>query len=586
MIRNLTQLPVAAAVLGFSAMAAIGWKLGANSETSTAVSGPAAGPEQHRPARRVRPVPGPAGEAGRQLAAIRASRDPGERMRATVELASMLSPSEFAAWMDGGWFSIRGGAELTLFTKIIQERWKQEDPEGLLLWSLKNKSNDAAGILASWAASDPQKLVDFFKSHPDNRAELQALATIAKTDPALALRRLQELTGEGLSRNDGGYAGGLLQQLAKQSPAALEAALESFPAELKTRAEIVLIGLKMEKFSAEELQKLQDRPDGIKILTGILESGGHDSIKEKIFDQLAGFPSSWRSAIASNAYYFVSEKNSAKWAAADLESLGFSKQQSAEIRLTAISRMTDKQPEEALRLLGGMEVEADVRRNVLQNIFQNLRDKPERADALLAQLDSEEERQTARAMIAAPQSDSGEINKVEKPADWLAQVAALDPKQGTPYQYLSVLRTWDSEKLGALTEQFKSMPDESKLKLAKLIAGNGFSDKGPLEGEAIRYLVANPQPVKEVISSDPFSNGPRDPIQLASGYIQKTAQNDPAAASEWIQSLPAGDAKLWASKNLHSLWSQYDPKAADQWMKSLPAATQTQVKSLGKKPSN
>jgi hypothetical protein len=64
------------------------------------------------------------------------------------------------------------------------------------------------------------------------------------------------------------------------------------------------------------------------------------------------------------------------------------------------------------------------------------------------------------------------------------------------------------------------------------------------------------------------------------------AQDDPAAASDWIQSLPAGDPKLWAQKNLHSLWSQYDPAAADQWMKSLPAATQTQVKNLGKTPGN
>lgn len=578
-----------ATVVGFSAMAIIGWNFGAPSTpTGASATGPANRPP--RPARLGRSTPGPTGEAARKLAAIRASRDPAERMRITVELASMLSPSEFSIWMERGWFNIRGGAELTLFTKIVQERWSQEDPEGHLKWIWENQPDAASDIIASWAKRDPHKVLDFFKKQPDTRREIEALTTIAKNDPALALRRLQEMVAEGIPKNAEGYAGFLLRQLAAQSPAALETSLDALPASLRTQAEIGLIGLRMESSFAEEFHKLKDRPDGIDLLLGIFfRNGGNDAMKGQIFDELSDLPASWRSVIASRSEYFFSEATSATWVAADWEGFGFSKDQADQIRMNALYKMTFQQPEETLRLLDEMAWEGDFHRRMLLNIFQQLRNDPGKESALLARLGSDEDRQAVQEMIAARQSPSNEIPRVENPADWLAQVTARISEQGSPDNYLDMLGSWDSEKLAALEEQFKSMPDPSKRSLAVMIASNRLSSQnGSLEGEAIRYLVGNPAALSEVRSSDPFAepNQTQDAIGLASAYIEKSAQDDPAAAGEWIRSLPAGDAKLWATKNLHSIWFQYDPTAADQWMESLPAATRDQVKSLGKEGGN
>ena len=44
---------------------------------------------------------------------IRGAASPEARMRATLDLANSLPPSEFAAWLDGGFFTLREGAALT-----------------------------------------------------------------------------------------------------------------------------------------------------------------------------------------------------------------------------------------------------------------------------------------------------------------------------------------------------------------------------------------------------------------------------------------------------------------------------------------
>ena len=108
------------------------------------------------------------------------------------------------------------------------------------------------------------------------------------------------------------------------------------------------------------------------------------------------------------------------------------------------------------------------------------------------------------------------------------------------------------------------------------------SESNPaIAGEALRYLIANPP------AGTPDSDPARMPwLNRAVDYVTNLAINNPTAGSEWVESLPDGQTKLWSQLNLHFIWTKYDPKAADGWLKSLPAETQVQVKNLGKKPAN
>ncbi len=568
----------AGAALGFIIMALVGWNLGDSSSKAAAPSAESTTPDNStRPDRRMRGAGGPSDAASQRMAVIRASGDEGERMRATLQLASSLPTSEFAAWMDGRWFSLREGASLTLFNKILMERWQLEDPDGLLVWSMKNQSGRAARILGDWAETDPQRMLDFFKQHPNNEIELRALTSLAKNHPDLALQRLLEMGKEGFSIEDGYNAGGLIQQLAGQNPAALEAVLDSLPTNLRAIAERYVVGEKLKASFDDEIRNLYDRPDGFKIFFTIMENGSDDDpLKLNLLDELASFPPSWRTAFTKYAHTAISSDNGTKWANSDLEGMGFTTEQSQMIRTLALDRISSKHPQQALELLNSHEVPENTRKNLINNIFGYTRDKPELTETLLAMLDSEEERDAARTVVDA-NSSRAETLKIEQPSEWLEQARSGDSKNGSFYNLTSKLRKWDTDKIDALSRGFDAMPDESKLKIAQNLMNSDFSEVGPLEAQAVRYLVEHP-------ASSEGSPGIKEDhaIQLASRYVGKMAQDDPAAASEWIHSLPAGDAKLWAQKNLHSLWSQYDPQAADEWMTTLPATERTKVQAFRK----
>lgn len=573
---------LAGAALGFLTTAVIGWKVGERpkAETPVAVQEEPAAKSTSRPTRSSRNRSGMPEAVKQRVASIRALASPDDRMRATIELANKLPVSEIAKWMDGRWFVTGSGYDVSLFNKILNERWEKEDPEGLLAWKMKKNSYSVSETLAAWAETDPQKVTTFFKEHPDRDLQLRSLAAIAKKNPEFALQCLRDMPG-GSSRNGmtGYYNRQALEEIAKASPAVLEAALATLPASLKNQAESILIGKRLETSFDTEFSKLLERPDGWKVFSDNLSNG--KGMKEKLFDQLANLPASWKSSMASNPYNLMDSSNAMKWWHADLEGLGFTEKDAKRIRAQALGRIASKQPEEALKMMGEANLDSNSRRNIIANLFSNLRgDNADKAETLIAQLGTDEEKDQARQYISNS-SDSNNEEKLDNPTDWLAKVGTIDPKNGSHYQYVHMLRQWDSAKLAELGNQFRSMPDDKKMAVAQVLAASSdysASINSTLVGDAIHYLVSQPP-----AQTDKERLGSRDPIARASQYAVRLAGRDAGAASQWVQSLPSGEARLWAQKNLGANWSQFDPDAAEQWLKTLPASERTQVEEFIKK---
>jgi hypothetical protein len=568
----------AGAILGFLAMVVLGWKIADRPQAPPAVqevqTGDAAKPAK-RPDRSSRR--GGAPEAVRQrMAGLRAISSSGDRMRATIELANTLPASEIAAWLDGRWFDTGRGFDVTLFNKILKERWAREDPEGLVLWGLKNNSSQASATLAQWAETDPQRMLTFFKEHPNRDLELQTLTVVAKNNPAVALQALQDMKPGGNSR--GGmssyYLGQLIQQLAESSPAALERALESLPTSVQTSAEAALVGQKLKTSFTAEIEKLWARPDGWKIFEAALDNS--DGMGEQIFANLANMPASWRASIASNSYSMIGNSDPEKWAKLDLEGMGFTAEQASSIHSMALTKFGYKNPEAALKLMAGMELNENARQNMLGNVFRNFRGGAEKAEALLALLGSDEDREAAR--VAMAQNYNSPVTKIETPEAWLETVGTADPNASS-YQYFSMLRQWDQEKLTDLGSKFQSMPDAQKQTVAKILTQNsGYAENiKPLQADALRYLIANPVEPKEGEQRQSRTT------DQASEFAVNWARSDPAAAGDWVRSLPAGEARQWAQKNLAANWAQYDPEATEQWINSLPADDRPPVREFLKK---
>jgi hypothetical protein len=514
--------------------------------------------------------------------AIRAAGSPQEQMRLTLALAGSIPTSEIKKWLNGSWYDECEGFNPKLLSRILLERWMKEDPDGYLTSCMAAGSSDSA-VFTEFAKENPGKLLAYYKAHPNDEAELKALTSLAKYHPELVLARLRDKIVDGrldFSGAKADYAKQALWELAKSDSSALEAMIDSLPSQWQSAVEISCITARLETSFSTEVQKLYAREDGWKILTA---AGWNSKVGTNLLDELANIPETWRNQLSSRSESFIREDNARKWFDADFESNGFTADQAAKIRKAALRLLVDSSPEEALGLLSGASLDAGSRKIMVSDIFRHYMDQKEKAASLIAQLDNEEDRKNAEAVIGedtnSPSSPSFRAT-IDKPSEMMTAIASIDPYAGNFDRYASLVSNWDQEKMAELCRAFATMPEDQKRNVAIGAAFSARDSPGSaFVGEAITYYLNHPGTVD---SYGQREHGP-EPITTASVYAVNWAQSDPGSASSWVNSLPSGDAKLWAQKNLANNWSRNDPDAANQWIATLPAKERTEVQTFIKK---
>jgi hypothetical protein len=354
-----------------------------------------------------------------------------------VALATSLPPSEFAAWVEGDRFNFRKGPELDVFRMILFERWIKEDPASLIPWAIRNNHGQAGRALIALAKDDPQRLIDHCRANPNAKDELQILDEVAKNHPALALQRLQDLSAAGLPSETLQLAKSLLVELAKSSPAALEATLESLPLDLRREAESALSGQRLVASFSAEIRALWDRPDGWSIFQSNVSDNGE--LATKMLAQIADLPQSWKARVAENYYQFINSKNSKDWFNADLESKGFSASQAKTIKERSLMALASSDPEFALRNLAGLDIDSGTRERLIANVIRSSNGDSEKTARLMELMTSEEDRQFARDQIKLSEIAKSD-GATQEPAEWLAKLGAIDVAKNRPYEILNQLK--------------------------------------------------------------------------------------------------------------------------------------------------
>ncbi|QJE98695.1 hypothetical protein [Luteolibacter luteus] len=513
------------------------------------------------------------------MVVLRAS-SPEQRMRATIDLATTMPMADLSEWLDKRWFDMSEGFDVALFQKIAMQRWEAEDREGFIAWNIKNNPDRAEALIASWAKEHPALALSFFMTHTNPRLEVMTLGDLAASEPELALEHLVKMlkrpdTGE----TEGYFDSGIFRKIAEKDPALLEASLDSLPFSWRLQAESIVVGRRMKESFTDELRKLAARPDGWKLFENAMNLTG--DLKTRLVEELQNLPDSWKKNISNQAYLFINQANARQWLDLDLDTMDIPDAQKRHLRSTAMQNHASKNPIETLGLVDQFELDKEARQNLISGIIANnpkmIREDSEK---LISALGSEEDREIARSLIAKRQEIGDSPPKVAAPNDWLEQVSATQSRNGS--DYLFMLRDWDKEKIAALSDGFQRMPDEKKLAVANVIAAaHDYGIDSGLRGEAIRYLVAQPPAPKEESGEsnpDPSRYGPEiNPTQEASRYAVALCGKDPDAAARWVQSLPRGDAKQWATKNLAANWRNYDPQATQEWLNSLPSGERKEV---------
>ena len=592
-----TVSPVLIAI-AFAITTALGWMLaGSSSDSGTAAGEVSTKSADRSPwARRKNLAAG----ARRQVAGVTAAGSPEDRMRATIELATKLPPEKFGDWISGGWFNHRDGFELTLFRKVLEERWRAEDPEGFVEWCLGGTRGESAGgpswaagvptkealaILADWAVNDPDRLNTFFNKNPNEDLEVQMLSGLAKKDPALAAQRLQEMVSRGLSPNARGNLYELLDNLARTSPANLEGILGDLPASIRLTAESALVGPRLSESFEKEIRNLYARPDGWRLLANHI--GNIEGMSDKLLAELPNMPDSWRNSLASTSLTGIFfNVDSEPWIHADLEGMGFTADQAKRLRSNALQGLAFRQPDQAIELLTSLDLNDSERQSAINNLFSRIAGDEDKTRSFLAKLGSEADRQVAQNAIdqnlpqqRAPRAD------YKDPDAWFSRITSTEYKQGSESSRLTyALRDWDREKVDAFGERFGELSGDQQAVVVNTISSQSHAIEGmvpELAGDLIADLLTAPTP--ETGSSTAPNQGI---VRLASSTAANWARKDPTAASAWVNTLPEGESKLWAQKNLASTWNDYDPAAVRQWTRSLAPETREQIEAFIENPSS
>jgi hypothetical protein len=524
------------------------------------------------------------------IASIRKTRNETERMRATIALARSIPVSQFADWLDAGYFSFRNGPELAVFRGILEARWKSEDPGGFAAWRLEHNRRSGAtpdgatgapdsetlAILSRWASEDPQRLSNWLARHPDKELMESLVLQLASDNPSLAALLLGEFAAD-RSNFLGNRFLGAIRQLAKRSPDALESVLPTLPPRPRFEAETAIARQRFDTNFGEELRRLANRPDGWRILAACLPDRFDKPFSAQLAAALPRLPEQWR-----NQLFFKLQRSTLlasapeSWFHADFS--GFTPKQTETIQTRALKSIAGRNPEMAAELLDGSALSEPSRRRILERLCYHTARHPEESAQWFAMIESESERQFVLETFA--KIDSNPNNALPRPKtaeEWFDFLLSKQWPSHRKYETIRSLPIFNSEQNAAFLGEFAKLPDEQKSEVAGLVVGSRASvlDHSPALATAlVDQLLHHPPP--NGLSAG-FS---KIVTRTASAAACRMVARDAPSACRWTASLPDGEIKLLTQQNMAAAWSETDPPAMRQWLSTLPPLPRKKIEAF------
>lgn len=508
-------------------------------------------------------------EVAARLAPLRAARTTEERLRATIQLAQSLPVGDFQAWLEAGWFDGMEDMQDNIFHRLIRARWLEEDAVGLMKYDLRDRRHLYKTSIA-WAKSDPAAAIGFVMGMPDGDQRTNLISymgrDLAKSDPGLVLSHLTDLKSK-LTGPSGSALTGIIEQLAQSSPEALQAATADWPAAFKKMVEGGLFCAELKKDFTGALDDLVKSPKGKEqLLWSMNRYPDFAQLAIKHQDQL---PEGWLAEIVESQSFYLTQIDSMKWLETDLSTMGLDEKQAKGFRMQAIGNLD---PEELSGLLSDPGLDPNERNQAIKAAIGALTTDPKKAEDFIAKLTDGKEIEMARKILAT--SSEGYRMRDLTPSGFIT--GFTDEDSVMTRDMATTAARWGSEELRAASREFAALPAEQKQRVAAKLSVDEYGELPiSLLAEAASYLVSHPQPAPADV------DGENKPVSWT-GHVSKIAttwaEQDPIAASRWVTSLPAGEARLWAAKNLAVRWDLYEPGAARSWVGSLSGEEQNQVR--------
>lgn len=500
------------------------------------------------------------------MAPVRAAGTRWEAIRATLALARSLSPADRKAWLAGSWFKHSDPLLVQLFTDELGELIFEEDPHAFLA-----SGNPDYGLLRRFGRLDPEGLIAYANSteDPKKKAILLHLGMegLAEKDPAAAYKLLLEMPPPAevvpkmarlMAKAAQGDATKLLA-LAEQRGDRWRFFLRSAAAEAM-----------IAKDPAAAIHWMSEQDDGGKLCTGVysIMEMPPEMARAKygwLADHLDQLPDGFAGKVNDSSSTgwpdpFLLKGHEEKWLVADFERLGLRGEALREMKLYALGSWGGRDPEAAVKLLMDPAFIAPAdRRRIVGDWLRSISPPAELPAGVLAVLDEASLKEVAEKTAYYQKKQENPLRPVTA-----AGLFAKELASGTEKDDLSFLSyQWSPTKTTDAIAYVQGRSD-AEIRTMSIRIGSGHPQYASVVGEIHRQALLRKVPTPSLV---------KDVAQVAIHW----GAYDPASASVWAGSLPAGEARSYAIRNIASRWHLADSKAAERWISSLKDPAEVQA---------
>ena len=480
---------------------------------------------------------------------IRSLKDRHERMQAVVRLAASLPVGDLKEWFEGNYLGFLDKDTADLFRLIAGERWMEVDPGGIARFMMDRKVSRSERYIEAWLKADPTAAKAYLDTREgEQRAELinDYTQIIGKTDVPGALEFISSL-----KELDRGSAYAALDDLAKVDRNAVMAYIEAWPAEQRSRARKSIAAAYLNTDFPWAIAQLQQEGETADSFTyTLLGTSPNFPAGVSRIARFASLPEGWADRIADRKALVLTSRCPADWLELRQAPSWLSPEAFQKFQLAAAAESNwdyERRPGDARRFVEqGDWLPAEVRAKLAAHLIRNWKDGEEQAEAWIATLDEDLRAETTQAFDLLRQRSRGSQQ------EWLAGSSPtlylrslLDPEPAITVN--DGPESWDKSEIA---EAIGSSNGLSQEECGKLLKG-----RNPLPPQLFAHLLQR--------SGDTLS--PEQSINWHARVAADWGSEDPSAAAKWVESLPTGEARDWAAKNLVLRWSSYSPAAAKAW---------------------
>lgn len=538
---------------------------------------------KHRVRAGVPSLPEPVRQA---ISPVLAARSEEDRMRAAVHIARGVPVSKMADWLDGRWYPFPNALDGWVFDRMIRQRWLEEDPTGYANQCVLRNTGDLDQIIRNWAKRDPESVVAWiWQVEAPNALNGLAYACfdeIVRQKPLLALEQapvIHERLGESASS----WLVGMLVAIARDHQPDVMRQQAAWPESLRALAQQALNVAPATIDFPAIIERMKREPDGLDQFVKAISS---DRFAARVLEHSAILPKGWLASASLSEYsVFMMDADPKYWLGVDLSVHGLSESMVSRFHDLGMSGLINRDPEQAVRLLKRGGLRPRDRSELLVNGFMRLAEKDQRlAEECLADLTDPKE--IARARDSIRNASGGTLSERVAPLrltapEWLAAFAS---DRGLPDRQAKPALEWDAGTTTVFRDGFAALPEAQKDFVAlrcvmfdSWITGESRGDLSAftlLRADGIARYLNHPPDGKQKWNID-RNVAEQSIMRFTIGW----ALEDPSSASRWAQEeLPLGTVRLAVIKNVADYWRKYQPAAADEWIRSLPDGEREEIK--------